>query len=127
MKKSPSNKKYPLRENEGEIGGLKKHLKSLKTSEYFTVKVFLLYGKGTYGLSMNTHSKEYKIGAKISPVIPPGLRDFRMLLVPSLSKDVQNIGCDLFIHDGVHRAFRPAMILAEIAKLVNDAVLDLGF
>ena len=47
--------------------------------------------------------KEYKIGAEISPVIPPGLRDFRILLVPSLSKDVQNIGCDLFIHGGVHR------------------------
>ena len=49
----PWTKKSPWKENGGKIRGKRRRLKSFKTSDYFIVKVFLLYKKGTYELSMN--------------------------------------------------------------------------
>ena len=75
-----------------------------------------------------------EIGTEIGPVHPPGLGDFRVFLVPALSKGVQSIQGGLLIYGGIHRLqighkclqVLVGHIFTGIAQLVDDAVLDLG-
>ena len=73
-----------------------------------------------------------EIGAEISSVGPPGLRDFRVFLVPALPKGVQSIQGGLLVHSGidciqiVHKGLQVLVghtYLLELRKLVDDTVL----
>ncbi len=44
-----------------------------------------------------------EVSTQISPVIPPGLGNFGVFLVPPHSKSVQGIQSGLFIHSGIDR------------------------
>lgn len=73
-----------------------------------------------------------EIGADVGPVVPPGLGDFGVFLVPVLLKGIQN---GLIIHSGIdclqvgHERLQLLVghLFAGIVQLVDDAVLDLGF
>src|SRR5699024_7345460 len=75
-----------------------------------------------------------EIGAEVGPIIPPGLGDFRVFLVPALPKGIQGSQGCLFVHGGIdrlqvgHKGLQVLIghILAGIAQLVDYTVLDLG-
>ena len=72
-----------------------------------------------------------EVGAQIGLVVPPGLGDFGVFLVPVLPKDVQGIQSGLFVYGGIdclqisHQGLKVLVghILAGITQLVNDTVL----
>lgn len=75
-----------------------------------------------------------EVGAEIGPVGSPGLGDFRVFLVPAFPKAIQSAQGCLLVHGGInrlqigHKGFQILVrhVLAGIAQLVDDAVLDLG-
>ena len=76
-----------------------------------------------------------EIGAEIRPILPPGLRDFGVFLIPAFSEDVQSVQSGLFIYCRIdhlqicHQGFQILVgdIFAGVAQLVDDAVLDFRF
>ena len=75
-----------------------------------------------------------EVGAEIGPVGSPGLRNFRVFFIPALPKGVQSIQRCLLVYSGIdrfqigHKGFQVLVghVLAGIAQLVDDTVLDLG-
>lgn len=75
-----------------------------------------------------------EIGAQVCPVVPLGLGDFRIFSVPVFSESIQGIQCRLLVYGSInclqisHERLQVLVghILAGIAQLVDNAVLDLG-
>ena len=74
-----------------------------------------------------------ELGAEIRPVIPPGLRDFGVFLIPMFGKGIQSVQSRGLIHRGVdclqvcHERLYVLVgyIFAGISELMDDAVLNL--
>ena len=77
--------------------------------------------------------RELEVGAQVRPVIPPGLSDFGIFLVPTVCEPIQSIQGGSFINSSInffqisHKGLEilTAYIFAGISELVNDAVLNL--
>ena len=90
-----------------------------------------LYGVG--GINQSPHLlRVLKVGAQVGPVLPPGLRYFRVFLIPALRKGVQGSQRRGLIHGRKtclqigHQGFQVLVgdVLAGITELMDDAVLD---
>lgn len=90
-----------------------------------------LYGVG--GINQSPHLlRVLKVGAQVGPVLPPGLRYFRVFLIPALRKGVQGSQRRGLIHGRIdclqigHQGFQVLVgdVLAGMTELMDDAVLD---
>ena len=90
-----------------------------------------LYGVG--GINQSPHLlRVLKVGAQVGPVLPSGLRYFRVFLIPALRKGVQGSQRRGLIHGRIdclqigHQGFQVLVgdVLAGMTELMDDAVLD---
>ena len=68
-----------------------------------------------------------EIGAQVGPVVPPGLGDLRVFLVPAFGKGVQSIRCSSLIDCGVDcLSSRSALRCGHGQELLLDVLTDAG-